>query len=419
MPFPENSPSLWWYFNEVRWRWLKSLKRRSQRAFMSWEKFTSATDRFFPSIRILHPLPCHRFDARTRGRRSYAGAAGGVIPVRCNPHHQGIGEPLMTVLTVNNLPAATHGETVRCLFAIELSKMSWVIAFNTPLSKKISRRTLTGCKWKRLLELIEEVRTRVSRETGRAVEVISCYEAGYDGFWLHRQLEAHGIRNYVIDPASLQVDRRARRVKTDRIDTERLLRSLMAYLRGEPKVWSVVRVPSIAEEDARRLHRERDRLVSERVQHVNRIKGLCALHGIYDYQPLRPQAISHLEQLRTAQGISLPPRLKSEIKRELQRLELVVEMIATLEAERDAIVEDEASTHVNAKKIQNLSESVRRLQAGLHSFLSMRRIEARRKKASAFRLRFSQSLASLRQRLSHAMVRSTIQRFGRTTNPLT
>ena len=156
----------------------------------------------------------------------------------------------MTDRTVNNLPAAAHGEPLRCLFAIELSMMSWVIAFNTPLSEKISRRTLTGCKWKGLLELIEQVRARVSRETGRTVEVVSCYEAGYDGFWLHRQLEAHGVRNYVIDPASLQVDRRARRVKTDRIDTERLLRSLMAYLRGEPKVWSVVRVPSVAEEDA-------------------------------------------------------------------------------------------------------------------------------------------------------------------------
>ncbi len=260
----------------------------------------------------------------------------------------------MTVRTVNNLPAATHGETVRCLFAIELSKQSWVIGFNTPLSEKISRRTLSGCDWKGLLELIEDVRARVSREMGRAVAVMSCYEAGYDGFWLHRQLEAHGVRNYVIDPASLQVDRRARRVKTDRIDAERLLRSLMSYLRGEPKVWSVVRVPSVAEEDARRLHRERDRLVLERVQHVNRIKGLCALHGIYDYHPLRPQATARLEQLRTAQGGELPPRLKSEIKRELHRLELVVEMIATLEAERDAIVEDEASTHLNAEKIQNL-----------------------------------------------------------------
>ena len=260
----------------------------------------------------------------------------------------------MTVRTVSNLPAAMHVEMARCLFAIELSKQSWVIGFITPLSAKISRRILSGGDWKGLLDLMEEVRARVSRETGRAVDVISCYEAGYDGFWLHRLIEAHGIRNYVIDPASLQVDRRMRRVKTDRIDTERLLRSLMAYLRCEPKVWSVVRVPSIAEEDARRLHRERDRLVSERVQHVNRIKGLCALHGIYDYQPLRPQAMARLEQLRTAEGTSLPPRLKSEIKRELQRLELVVEMIATLEAERDAIVEVDASTHVNAKKIQNL-----------------------------------------------------------------
>src|SRR5258705_5192194 len=208
----------------------------------------------------------------------------------------------MRVLKVTNLPAATHGETVRCLFAIELSRMSWVIAFNTPLSEKISHRTLTGCKWKRLLELIEEVRARISRETGRAVEVISCYEAGYDGFWLHRQLSAHGIRNYVIDPASLQGDRRARRVKTDRIDTERLLRSLMAYLGGGAEGWGGGGGPRVVEKGARRRDPEGDRLVSERVQHVNRIKGLCALQGIYDYNPLRPQAMAGLEQFRTTQG---------------------------------------------------------------------------------------------------------------------
>src|SRR5260370_30986523 len=90
----------------------------------------------------------------------------------------------MRVLGIGILTAATHGETVRCLLARELRRMSWVIAFNTALSEKISHRTLTGCKWKRLVELIEEVRARISRETGRAVEVISCYEAGYDGFWL-------------------------------------------------------------------------------------------------------------------------------------------------------------------------------------------------------------------------------------------
>src|SRR5580692_9023854 len=139
----------------------------------------------------------------------------------------------MTVRTVSNLPAAMHVETARCLFAIELSKQSWVIGFITPLSAKISRRILSGGDWKGLLDLIEEVRARVSRETGRTVDVISCYEAGYDGFWLHRLLEAHGIRNYAIDPASLQTDRRARRVKTDRIDTERLLRSA----RSLPQCW--------------------------------------------------------------------------------------------------------------------------------------------------------------------------------------
>src|ERR1700681_2080193 len=88
-----NHPSLWWFFNKVRWLWLVSLRRRSQKARLSWEKFIRLVTRFFPPIRTLHPLPCHRFDAKTRGRRSYAGTAGGVIPVRCYPHHQGIGEP--------------------------------------------------------------------------------------------------------------------------------------------------------------------------------------------------------------------------------------------------------------------------------------------------------------------------------------
>jgi transposase len=260
----------------------------------------------------------------------------------------------MDARTVNNLPpAAAHDEAVRCLLAIELSKKSWIVAVNTPLSEKISRYRLKGCDWKGLLELIEKIRARVARELNRPVEIISCYEAGYDGFWLHRLLEAHGVRNYVIDPASIQVDRRARRAKTDNIDVAQLLRSLMAYLRGDPKVWSVVRVPSVAEEDARRLHRERDRLITERVQHVNRVKGLCAVHGIYDYEPLRSNRMRRLEQLRTGDGRKLPPYLKAEIVRELQRLELVLTMIKTIEAERKAIISAK-SPHLNVKKIQDL-----------------------------------------------------------------
>ena len=260
----------------------------------------------------------------------------------------------METRTVNSLPlAAYHDGAVRCLLAIELSKKSWIVAVNTPLSDKVGRHTLRAGDWKGLLDLIARIRTRAVEALNRPVEVISCYEAGYDGFWLHRLLEAHGVRNYVIDPASLQVDRRARRVKTDNIDLGRLLRSLMAYLRSEPKVWSIVRVPS--DEDDRRLHRERDRLINERVQHVNRIKGLCAVHGIYDYEPLRPNRLARLGQLRAADGCELPPRFKAEIMRELQRLELVLNMIKTIEAERDAIVSTgKSSTHANAKKIQDL-----------------------------------------------------------------
>src|SRR5215831_8732709 len=194
-----------------------------------------------------------------------------------------------------------RGRKYRCAV-----KKSWVVAVNTPLSDKISLYKLKPCDWKGLLELIERIRKRVSEELKKPVEVISCYEAGYDGFWLHRVLEAHGVHNHVIDPASLQVDRRARRAKTDGIDVGKLLRSLMANLRGEPKVWSVVRVTNVIEEDNRRLHRERSRLINERIQHVNRIKGLLAIHGIYDYEPMHPERIQRLERLRTADRHTLP-----------------------------------------------------------------------------------------------------------------
>jgi transposase len=264
----------------------------------------------------------------------------------------------MEARTVNNLPpAGTHDDAICCVLAIELSKKSWIVAVNTPLSDKISRHTLKPSDGKELLDLCERIRTRVAKETKKRVEMVSCYEAGYDGFWLHRLLQAHDIRNHVIDPASLQVDRRARRAKTDRVDAERLLRSLMAYLRGEPKVWSVVRVPSVAEEDDRRLHRERGRLINERIQHVNRIKGLLAIHGIYDYQPLRRDRIQRLEQLHTADGRTLPPRLEAEILRELQRLEIVIGMIKTIEAERDAIASANTETERGSvKKIQHLAK---------------------------------------------------------------
>jgi transposase len=258
---------------------------------------------------------------------------------------------------IENTPSArTNDDPVQCFVAIELSKSSWVVGFQTPLSKQTSRYQVKACDAEPLLELIERVRTRVAREVGRPVEVTSCYEAGYDGFWLHRVLEAHGIHNHVLDPASLQVSRRARRPKTDRIDSDRMVRALIRHLRGEPEACSVVRVPSAEQEDARRLHRERRRLIAERVGHVNRIKGLCATQGIYNYEPLRSARLERLDKLRTGDGRALPVRFKAEIVREIKRLEVVLEMISTVEAERDAVLKDKKSTHLNADKIKMLAK---------------------------------------------------------------
>jgi transposase len=262
----------------------------------------------------------------------------------------------MEVRMVSTPSAGTDNEPVHCYVAIELSKSSWIVGFQTPLTNKTSQYQVKACDASALLELIERVRTRVARELRRPIEVMSCYEAGYDGFWLHRVLKAHGIHNHVLDPASLQVNRRARRAKTDRIDADRMVRALIRYLRGEPEACSVVHVPSIEQEDARRLHRERRRLIAERVQHVNRIKGLCATQGIYHYAPLRKDRLARLDDLRTGDGRALPTRLKAEIVRELKRLEVLLEMIATVETERDVVLTSAASTHLNAGKIKMLAK---------------------------------------------------------------
>src|SRR5260370_13752913 len=202
----------------------------------------------------------------------------------------------MEARMVNTPSAEANNEPIHCFVAIELSKSSWLVGIQTPLTSKASRYQVKAGDANMLLELIERVRTRVVRELNRRVEVMSCYEAGYGGFWLHRVLEAQGIHNHVLDPASLQVTRRARRAKTDRIDVDRMLRALIRYLRGEPEACSVAQVPRVEEEDAKRLHRERKRLVVERVQHVNPIKGLCAAHGILTYAPLRPDRGSQLDK---------------------------------------------------------------------------------------------------------------------------
>ena len=244
----------------------------------------------------------------------------------------------MKVRKVTNPSTAADTEPVRCFVAIELSKKKWVIGAKTREQATVSRYDCAPCDGKALLEVIARIRARFAKELGRPIEIVTCYEAGYDGFWLHRLLETNAIRNHVLDPASLQVDRRARRKKTDRIDAERMVRALIRWLDGDSDAARVVRVPSPEDEDARRLSRERDRLVNERVQHVNRIKGLLALQGIYRYQPLRKDRLARLHELKTQDGREMPAQLKSELLRELERLELLLEMIASVEKQRDALV---------------------------------------------------------------------------------
>jgi transposase len=169
--------------------------------------------------------------------------------------------------------------------ALELSKSRWLVAVHSPIADKISCHGIAGGDISALLALIGRYRRQAEERLKRPVRVVSCYEAGYDGFWLHRLFRANGVENHVMDPASLPVDRRARRVKTDRLDLGALLRALMAWRRGEPQVCRMVRVPSLEEEDRRRQTRERERLIRERTQHINRIKGLLMTQGIRAFMP--------------------------------------------------------------------------------------------------------------------------------------
>jgi transposase len=170
------------------------------------------------------------------------------------------------------------------------------------------------------------------------VPVLSCYEAGYEGFWLYRLLAAAGHRVLVIDPASLLVNRRAKRAKTDRIDAKAMIRALMAFNRGEDQVLSAVRIPSVEQDDQRRLIRERQRLVKERTAHSNRIKGLLMTQGIVGFDPRNREAEQRLDHLVTGDGRPLGSRLKAELRRELVRLRLVIDQIVAIAAERDAMV---------------------------------------------------------------------------------
>lgn len=241
-------------------------------------------------------------------------------------------------------PAAIRIDLGAIFVSMELSKSTWLITSLSPgagerMSKHIVRAGDVAGLMERFALLREKARVRTGQEFG----FIVIQEAGLDGFWIHRVLEREGIESYVVDPASIATSRRRRRAKTDKIDGEALVRALLAYKRGEPRVCAMVRPPSVEDEDRRRICRERQVLIIERTQHINRIKGLLFAQGITGYEPIRRDRRERLENLRTGDGRVLAVHVRSQIDRELDRLELIIEQIKAVEAARATLIAQQAA----------------------------------------------------------------------------
>jgi len=219
--------------------------------------------------------------------------------------------------------------------AIELSSSTWLTAARLPGAEKSRLRRIEGGDTTGLLALLSDLGQQASTKLGRVVDVACCFEAGRDGFWLHRLLTVHGVAAYVLEPTSILVNRRARRAKTDRLDAEGMLRVLAAWLGGDRGVCSMVRVPTPEQEDAKRPHREREHLVQERLRIENRIEALLFTQGIRKRPSLRSWE-RDMAELRTGDGRAVPPLLRAELDRLRRRLVLALELIRDLEAERAA-----------------------------------------------------------------------------------
>jgi transposase len=214
--------------------------------------------------------------------------------------------------------------------AFELSNNKWKLAFSD--GSKVRYVTIDARKLYQIKNEISKAKKRFRLNDD--MKILSCYEAGRDGFWLHRYLLSCEIENLVVDSSSIEVNRRKRRAKTDRIDAGKLLGMLMRYHGGERKVWSVVRVPSVEQEDGRNLGRELGTLKKERTMHSNRIKGLLMQHGIVIAHPSRLRFLRELGNARTWDGKKLPDDFKARVEREHQRLELVDKQMLSLKKDR-------------------------------------------------------------------------------------
>ena len=242
--------------------------------------------------------------------------------------------------TASGVAQTAISVTLAAVFvSLELSHSSWVVTSLSPgKGEKMSKHSVRSGGATGLLNHFAKLRAKAQARTGKSFPIVAIHEAGLDGFWIHRVLEREGIESQVVDAASVLTSRRRRKAKTDRIDGEALLRTLLAYKRGEPRVCAMVRPPSPEDEDRRRLCRERKTLVAERTAHANRIKGRLFAQGIAEYEPLHRNPRRRLEQLTTGDGQPLPAHLKAQIGRGLDRLELTLQQLKAVEAERDALL---------------------------------------------------------------------------------
>ena len=254
---------------------------------------------------------------------------------------------MQSVTSATAVATTAHTNDITLFASLELSKSKWVVTINSPGSEKFSKHVVEGGDGAGLLDLLSRSGAKAEQRYGVQVKAIVIQEAGLDGFWIHRLLLANGIESHIVDAASIAVDRRHRRAKTDSIDGETLLRTLMAWARGERRVCSMVLAPSPEEEDRRRLTRERGTLLKERIQHTNRVRGLLSGQGVRDYNPLRRDRFERLEALRTGDGRELPPLLKAEIRRELDRIAVAAAQLAAVERARDALIRTDAEERNN------------------------------------------------------------------------
>lgn len=236
----------------------------------------------------------------------------------------------MLTVTTRRAENATSASAPALYLSFELGEREWKLAFTLELGQRPRHRTVRA---RDLTQVLAEIAAAKARwGLAPATVVRSCYEAGREGFWLHRALTAHGVVNVVVDAASIEVNRRLRRAKADRLDNEKLVEMLLRYQAGERRVWHLVRVPSEADEDRRHLERERTTLLQEQTRLRNRLQGLLANQGVS--VPWRGDVRAALARVRRWDGSALPPRCLQRCAQEWARLEAVAMALAALETER-------------------------------------------------------------------------------------